>query len=183
MSWSESSTPPQPPEDPARRSPAISAPVTHALPIEPAGPAHARLTFRQRHRLTHAREFQLVFAEGVKRYRGPITLLVRPSLLAQPRLGLSISGRVGPAVVRNRLKRLIREAFRLEQRNLARPGGGTSYDIVVTARPHELKPLTAYRRMLLEMVAEADQSWASRRRGQSAPAAPGRSPPSRDAPP
>lgn len=158
MSWSEASTPPPPPEDPAR------------------------LTFRQRHRLTHAREFQLVFAEGVKRYRGPITLLVRPSPHPEPRLGLSISGRVGPAVVRNRLKRLIREAFRLEQRTLARSGIGTSYDVVVTARPHELKTLTAYRRMLVEMVAEADRTWASRSGGQPAPAVPGRTSPSPDSP-
>ncbi len=46
-----------------------------------------------------------------------------------PRLGLSVSRKVGGAVERNRVKRLLREAFRLEEPAL-RPG----QDLVVVAR-------------------------------------------------
>ena len=46
------------------------------------------------------------------------------------RLGVTVSRRVGNAVVRNRLKRLIREAFRLQQWDLP-----ASLDIVVVAKP------------------------------------------------
>jgi ribonuclease P protein component len=46
--------------------------------------------------------------------------------LGHPRLGLSVSKKVGNAVVRNRWKRLIREAFRLSQEKL--PAG---IDLVV----------------------------------------------------
>jgi ribonuclease P protein component len=45
------------------------------------------------------------------------------------RLGVTVSRKVGPAVVRNRLKRLVREAFRLHRHEL--PAG---LDLVVVAR-------------------------------------------------
>jgi ribonuclease P protein component len=41
-----------------------------------------------------------------------------PNGLPYPRLGLSVSRRVGPSVVRNRWKRLLREAFRLTRTEL-----------------------------------------------------------------
>lgn len=49
--------------------------------------------------------------------------------LAYPRLGLSVSRKVGKAVLRNRWKRLIREAFRLSREKL--PAG---VDLVVVPR-------------------------------------------------
>lgn len=52
-----------------------------------------------------------------------------------PRLGVVASRKVGPAVARNRCKRLVREAFRLHQRELPR-----GMDLVIIVRPgtHEL---------------------------------------------
>ena len=51
-----------------------------------------------------------------------------------PRLGVSVSRRVGGAVDRNRVKRLLREAFRAEAPRLP-----AELDVVIVARPDALE--------------------------------------------
>lgn len=107
----------------------------------------------------------------MRKTRGPITIFTVPNELGHCRLGLSVGSRVGNAVARNRIKRLIREAFRLEQHELAAVGG---YDLVVTVRPHaggRCLPLAQYRKMLLELLGEADSEWSRRRRKKDLTAA------------
>ncbi|MCW5765305.1 MAG: ribonuclease P protein component [Phycisphaeraceae bacterium] len=103
----------------------------------------ARLTFRRRHRLSLAGDFQAVYAGRISESRGPLRLHARRTDLAHPRLGMSVGRRVGHAVVRNRGKRLLREAFRLEQAHL--PAG---LDLVISVHPHAPLPLEDYRAIL-----------------------------------
>ena len=84
-----------------------------------------------RRRLSSSADFDHVFRRGVSASNRYLVLhfFERPESSEQ-RLGLSVSRKVGGAVVRNRVKRLLREAFRGNEAELQSHG-----DYVVVARP------------------------------------------------
>jgi ribonuclease P protein component len=73
----------------------------------------------QKHvRLLKAADFDRVFNKSVRSSDRFFTVLARPNEVNHPRLGLAISKRrARHAVTRNRLKRIIRENFRLSHSN------------------------------------------------------------------
>ena len=101
-------------------------------------------------RLSGRLAFRRVFDEGVKATRGPITLYALPNGLSYPRLGLTVPRHVGTAVRRNRIKRLLREAFRHLQHDLP-----AAYDLVVVVRQHDPLPLAEYQRILSALLVRA----------------------------
>lgn len=62
--------------------------------------------------LTKRRDFDLVFREGKHLASRYLVIYARPNGLAFNRLGLSVGKKLGTAVTRNRIKRLLREAMR-----------------------------------------------------------------------
>jgi ribonuclease P protein component len=86
-------------------------------------------TFPKEARLLSRREFRRVYEEGQRRSGRLATLFFRANGLPQTRLGITTPSRLGKAVLRNRIKRRVREVFRLNR--LAIPGG---WDIVLNPR-------------------------------------------------
>jgi ribonuclease P protein component len=87
------------------------------------------LRFGPTQRLRRPAQFQNAYGRGRKFGNEFFSAAVLANNLGVPRLGLSIAARtVGNAVRRNRLRRLIRESFRLQQHDLP------IVDIVIGAR-------------------------------------------------
>src|SRR5690348_3008643 len=89
--------------------------------------------FRWGDRLHHRREFSTVFKKGRRYSASGLVLWIYkdPDVTESrgPRLGLAITREAGNAVQRNRIKRLIREVFRLNKTEL--PSG---VDMVFVSR-------------------------------------------------
>ena len=94
--------------------------------------------------LTRAADFARVFSKGGSLANDLIVLKTLSNSLPQSRFGITVGRRVGGAVVRNRVKRLLREIMRMTH---LRPG----WDIVLIARP----PAASARYARLEKAAKA----------------------------
>jgi len=73
------------------------------------------LAFPKARRLTSNPQFKAVLDRGRRAGNSRLTLYAAPNECGHPRLGVSVGKTSGNSVVRNRLKRLLREAFRRSQ--------------------------------------------------------------------
>ena len=103
-------------------------------------------------RLRHQREFERVYADSRHATDNVLVVLARRNGLKWSRLGLAVSRKVGTAVVRNRWKRLVREAFRLQQHDLPR-----GLDLVVRPRRGAQPEFQAVFRSLAKLVERLDR--------------------------
>ena len=101
-------------------------------------------------------EYNLVYRQG-KRLRGSgFALIVLANELPHSRLGISVPAKTGSAVQRNRIKRLIRETFRLHRQIFP-----LFSDIVVTVRPEfSLKCLDAVHTAIIQLMGMSKQNHA-----------------------
>ena len=86
--------------------------------------------FLREHHIRRPADFRRAYGRRCVASDDLLVVFAAPNDLPYPRLGLSVSRKVGKAVVRNRWKRLIREAYRLSRERL--PAG---VDLVVVPRP------------------------------------------------
>lgn len=88
-----------------------------------------RLGLSKALRLRKRWEFLAAQRHGKRRRGRYVVVIAARREEGPPRLGVTVSRKIGSAVVRNRIKRLIREAFRLQQHQLP-----SRMDLVVVAR-------------------------------------------------
>lgn len=122
-----------------------------------------RFLFRHRQRLHGNRAFSAVFDARLRKTAGPIVICGKPNDLSYNRLGLSVPRRVGNAVARGRVKRRLREAFRLSQHDWP-----TGYDLVIVVRPHKLQAVTEYQTLMGTALSRIHDMVASSSRGGNA---------------
>lgn len=102
-------------------------------------------------RLRRAEEFERLRRDGRAVHGRLLTLSCARNDLSLNRYGFVVSKRVGNAVVRNRARRLFREAVRALDAECAQ-----GFDIVLIARPAiEGQPLSAVTQALGELVVRA----------------------------
>lgn len=105
-------------------------------------------SFPKQLRLRTSAEFERVYAAECYAADGVLVINATTNDLGHSRLGLSISRKVGNAVVRNRWKRLIREAFRLQRSAL--PSG---IDFVVRPKRGAVPEFVAIKESLRKLAA------------------------------
>ncbi|SJZ89389.1 ribonuclease P protein component [Garciella nitratireducens DSM 15102] len=74
-------------------------------------------------------EFKKIYREGKSYVNGLLVIYYLPNQKNYNKLGLSVSKKVGNSVIRNRVKRRIRESYRLNEEKIKK-----GYDMVIISR-------------------------------------------------
>ena len=92
------------------------------------GETQPRHRFGRSLRLRRSEDFRRVQRTGERRRSRHLVMVWLPAEREQPRFGLTVSRKVGNAVIRNRVKRWLRESIRRRRHGL------TGLDVVFIAR-------------------------------------------------
>jgi len=106
--------------------------------------------FQPHEHIRRPQDFQAVYDRRRSAADGTLVLYAKENGLPHSRVGLSVSKKFGIAVVRNRIRRLMREAYRLSKENV--PIG---YDIVLIPRPLDEYNLEPFRDSLVKLARQA----------------------------
>lgn len=96
-------------------------------------------------RLKKQSDFQKLFSKGKRAFSPSLTLIYFPS--KEMRMGISVGKRHGKSVARNRIKRLLREAFRLSREEMK-----GNYSIVLIPKVREEYSLCTFEKHLKCMI-------------------------------
>ncbi len=106
-----------------------------------------RTTFGKQERVRKRRDYLTIYQQGVREHSGHFTCLSCRNPAGGKRLGITVGKKVGTAVQRNRIKRLIREFYRLHKQRLP-----ASRDIVIMAKSRAASLSNSEIRKELEML-------------------------------
>jgi ribonuclease P protein component len=121
-------------------------------------------SFKKDKRLLTSRQFRQVIETGCRATDGMLVVYASANGTGQVRLGVSAGRTCGGAVVRNRLRRLIREAFRLNQTKI--PSGFDYVVLVGSNWPKKINraigPADAAKKLTLSPVTDSLVALAGR---------------------
>jgi ribonuclease P protein component len=106
--------------------------------------------FRPNEHIRRPADFEAVYDRRRSAADGTLVVYARENGLPHSRVGLSVSKKFGKAVRRNRIRRLLREAYRLSKEEI--PLG---YDLVLIPRPLEEYALESFRHSLVKLAKQA----------------------------
>jgi ribonuclease P protein component len=106
-----------------------------------------RLTLSKREHLRSPLDFRRVYERRCSVRDDWLLVFAAPNQLGHLRLGLSVSRKVGNAVLRNRLRRLFRETFRLTRGEMP-----TGLDLILIPRSSREPTLADLKQSLPELV-------------------------------
>jgi len=139
--------------EPDRMNPTPQPPDVSQTPPRATPP---RCRFPRRLRITRKRDFEHTMRGGVRVIDRYLMIWGRRNGLLDTRLGLVVGRRHGTAVRRNRLKRLIREAFRLSYAQVPR-----GLDLVCAPQAGAELTLSVVRASLLRLVQRLEPALTS----------------------
>jgi len=119
----------------------------------------SRFDFPKTVRLLKSSEFDRVFARRCSFANGLVIVYFASGESLRPRLGLVVSRKCGNAVVRNRWKRALREAFRLVQHKLPR-----HLDLVVLPKRSAQPDVARLQASFQQLAARATEKLATQER-------------------
>jgi ribonuclease P protein component len=103
-------------------------------------------SYRKLERVTNRSRFKLIYNQGVWRSSRHFTTVTCDNTQGIKRLGITVTKKTGKAVKRNRIKRLIREFFRLNKSLF--PAG---HDVVIMAK-RNIPPVLTYKEACDELT-------------------------------
>ena len=112
---------------------ATSGPSGSASEASPAEGARS-FQFPKTSRLLRRSDFQKVYEEGTRWNCLCFSAICRPGGQKGPRIGFAVGRKLGPAVTRNRIRRRMKEAVRLELWRLCEVPAGSVWDFVFQPR-------------------------------------------------